>query len=403
MSKTSVALYVSSSDRYYGQSKSSTDFVVRMSKTITNVSNIEVTDVVIPKSYYNVNINNNTFRYRVNKFPYSESFTVIVPPYNYTKTSLAAAFQVALNNTFSDESGRPISWVGLDSWEVSYDSASDIFKLDVLATQYISSLTVRIQTGSLANLLGLGTGSEDILNYTSGSQLENPAPSPVIILSIYNTRFKLLEHHRYLVISSNILTQDINTSYINSSKKLIEIDSTNNLLEYDTYQYDSNNNPFVVGNISVNLKNGFYTQSEIATSLTSAIFEENSPPDQNNNISVAFSVNIYTISKTSRNYLLKNTSTILDVLGFQLIPIDIITGSVSGTIVNTSIHNNILSKVITHNVYPFIFSNNVNIDRRDYAPGFSFNLFDLQLRNERDQIVDLNGEEWSCSIVCDIH
>jgi hypothetical protein len=404
MSETRVALYINSADRNYAQSTSSTDFVIDLSKTIRNVTDVEVTDIVIPKTYFNINTNSNVFKYSATFFTtIKESFTVIVPPSNYTKTELAAALELSLNNTVSDNGGNPLSSVGIDSWSVTYNTISNIFTLNVLSTSFLNpgSLQITIIYTGLSNSMGIGIGNEDLIVFNSISQPLNPSPAPVEVISIQNSRFKQLQHHQYLVISSTILTRNINSSYINSSRKIIKIDSSNNLLEYDTFLYDGSGTPFIVGNASVTLGSGLYAISELAVLLNIAI-NESPTISATNKIFLSYD-DVFIFTKGNRDFVLKASSTILNVMGFYTLPSSIITSSITGEIVDKSINNNILTKIVNQNtVDPFIVSNGINIEKRTYDPGLSFEGFDLQLRDDRDRVVDLNGEDWSCTVVCTI-
>jgi len=80
----------------------------------------------------------------------------------------------------------------------------------------------------------------------------------------------------------------------------------------------------------------------------------------------------------------------------------------TSTIVDLSINNNIIKSFVDATAPTFTIITNTTESQifRKYEPGFSIDnskLIDIQLKNERDQIIDLNGLDWVMTIFATIH
>ena len=74
--------------------------------------------------------------------------------------------------------------------------------------------------------------------------------------------------------------------------------------------------------------------------------------------------------------------------------------------VDLSLNNNVIGTIIDHSNDGFYIQKNASLAFRKYPAGFTLNAnvpIDIQLRDERDRIVDLNGSEWAFTAFVTIH
>lgn len=222
---TVIPLYISSKDRI-NRGDSTTNFTVTLRKDLRNISSISVSNVGIPRTYTNINKNNNTLLITFSAegpetIPFS--ITISVEAKDYTGATLAVALQTALDlNTTSVE-------IGLD-WTITFDDDTGFY---AFAVQYDAgaSITwnVSLTYTPLIDIIGIGEGgtTEDSYNYSA---------TETDLLAIPVNRRAALFNNLQLNITSTALTNDINTSYVTSLAKSFTVDSSNSLVAFDVKQ-----------------------------------------------------------------------------------------------------------------------------------------------------------------------
>ena len=222
-----VPLYFNSADRL-NIDDSTTDYTIRLRKTLGNISSISITDVGIPTTYTNVSTNNNTFDAAFFDGSNTTAFTVSVPPLNYSVPSLATALQLALNQS-PVSLANELGWL-VDGTELGVGSVpSGQFSLEVVWTpgRSVESWGVDITYTTLVDVLGLGNG---------GTTTSSDRVSFNDVLTITVGRVSALYNNLKINVTSSALTEDINTSYISSLGKSFTVSDTNHTLVLATQQ-----------------------------------------------------------------------------------------------------------------------------------------------------------------------
>lgn len=220
---TIVPLYLNSKDRI-NINDSTTDYTIKLRKDLRNISSISVSNVGIPRNYTNININNNTLLMTFSTEGIANielDIAITIENKTYTEENLAIAIQNALDlNTVSNT-------IGLD-WTITYDTDTQFYSINV---QYDlgSAITWNISFiyTSLIDVLGIGSGG-------TTNSLYSVTESDVLIIPV-NRKVSLV-NNIHLNITSNALTDNINTSYITSLAKSFNIGLSNNLIAFDTIQ-----------------------------------------------------------------------------------------------------------------------------------------------------------------------
>lgn len=222
---TVIPLYFNSRDRI-NISDSTTDYTIRLRKDLRNISSISVSNVGIPRTYTNINRNNNTFLVIFSTEGASNisiPFTVEVVNRNYTETELATALQ----NAFDLNSDSVA--IGLD-WTITYDTDLQFYSITV---QYDlgASITwsISFTYTPLLDVIGIGDGGT-----TANSYLYTTSNSDLLTVPV--NRKPTLYNNIHFNITSHALTNDINTSYVTSLAKSFSINSDNDTIVLDTVQ-----------------------------------------------------------------------------------------------------------------------------------------------------------------------
>jgi hypothetical protein len=208
-----IPIYVNSKDRV-DIKKPSTDMTIQLSKSLRNISSINISDVIIPENELLINNNNSSLSGYIiaNGETY---FSINITNGNYDTTTLGQEVETQLqNNADFKEFGI--------TWTVSYNTATRRYV--IIATYssgiYLASWGIKFNYSSLVDVLGIGdNGTTDKETTTTGAQLSiNIQRSPSIQRSLYYN------------ITSSALTNDINTSYLHSLAKGFDITSNNNTI-----------------------------------------------------------------------------------------------------------------------------------------------------------------------------
>ena len=203
-----IPIYVNSKDRI-DIKKQSTDMTIQLSKSLRNISSINISDVVIPDNELLINNNNSNLSGYViaNGETY---FSVDITHGNYDTKTLGQEVETQLQNDIDFKE------FGI-TWSVLYNNSTRVY--DIIATYplgiYLASWGIKFNYSSLVDVLGIGdTGTTDKLTTTTGS-----------ILTINTGRSPSIQRSLYYNITSSALTNDINTSYLHSLAKGFDIDS----------------------------------------------------------------------------------------------------------------------------------------------------------------------------------
>ena len=207
-----IPIYVNSKDRV-DIKKQSTDMTIQLSKSLRNISSINISDVVIPDNELLINNNNSSLSGYIlaNGETY---FSIDITHGNYDITTLGQEVETQLqNNSDFKEFGI--------TWSVSYDTATRRYVIiaSYPSGVYLASWGIKFNYSSLVDVLGIGDSeTTDKETTTTGAQLTiNTQRSPSIQRSLYYN------------ITSSALTNDINTSYLHSLAKGFSITSNNTI------------------------------------------------------------------------------------------------------------------------------------------------------------------------------
>lgn len=225
LKNTVIPLYINSKDRT-NIADPTTNFSFTLRKDLRNISSINVTNVGIPFSYTNINVNNNTLLISFSaegKESIVTQMVVDVDSKEHTGSTLAIALQNSL-----DLNAVSVS-LGLD-WTIAFDTDSQFYSVSVQYDAGASIVWSIIFTYTpLLDALGIGSGGTTDINYTYSAENTDTLIIPV-------NRRSVLFNNLHLNITSKALTNDINTSYVTSLAKSFNIDSNNSLVAFDVKQ-----------------------------------------------------------------------------------------------------------------------------------------------------------------------
>lgn len=210
MSQIVVPLYINSKDRIDIEKKT-TDFNILIRKDLNNIKNVNVTNVSVPNILTTINNTNNELS--IGFYDGNKTFReiIILDIKNYDETTLSVEIENKLN------ASEVSSNFGL-TWSVSFSSEKYTFQVDFLFGSVFSEWGINISYSRLLDYLGLSGGITTDIEYrvTSSSILlfESSGTTNLLPSLYYN-------------ITSDALTGDFNTSYINSLGKLFNITDEN--------------------------------------------------------------------------------------------------------------------------------------------------------------------------------
>lgn len=217
INQTIVPLYFNSKDRV-DLSSSTSDYKVRIRKTIHNIESATVTHVGIPRSYDIINPTNNTFRVIFFNTGIESPITVQLPVIrNYNNLNLAADLTTLLNAhevcvTFG------IVW-SITTATAAYSKFNITVQFPFGA--YVPEWGVSFIHSELIDILCVGSGEPITYKFRAARA------SPTLVVPI--TRVSSFIDSRSINITSTILTTDMNTSYITSLGKSFNVSNNNNI------------------------------------------------------------------------------------------------------------------------------------------------------------------------------
>lgn len=215
MSQIVVPLYINSKDRIDIE-KRTTDFNILIRKDLNNIKDVNVTNVSVPNILTTVNNTNNELS--IGFYDGIKTFREIIALEikNYDEATLSAEIENKLN------ASELSSNFGL-TWTVFFANEKYTFQVDFLFGSVFSEWGINISYSRLLDYLGLSGGITTDIEYrvTSSSTLifESSGTTNLLPSLYYN-------------ITSDALTGDFNTSYINSLGKLFNITDENKDLDF---------------------------------------------------------------------------------------------------------------------------------------------------------------------------
>lgn len=213
-----VALRINSRDRI-NISDPTTNFTIALKKSLRNIAAINVAGVVIPRNDTLIGPNNDTLTGVIQIDDIVNPFEVSIVRTNYTAATLATELAAKLNAD-TDMLSYGITFA------ISHDPI--VNRMNIVATYPMGATktwSITIDYTSLRDVIGIGIAG------TTSQTFEAVAGSTT--LNITCARTPNLVRALTYNISSNILTNGINTSYISSLGKIFEISSSNNLISIE--------------------------------------------------------------------------------------------------------------------------------------------------------------------------
>lgn len=234
---TIIPLYFNSSDRV-NIDDSTTDYTIKLRKSIRNISSIDVSNVGIPKNYTNINKNNNillvTFKsgnavVRTTGIVEEKSMSITVPVQNYSGGELQLTVESLLNTNTDSLS------LGL-VWSIIYDNDTGYYEVSVVYPGGgLIYWSIEFIYTPLLDVLGIGSGKTTTAIYSTVGTETLIIDNTTNIKGDYNRKSQLY-NNIHLNITSKVLTNNINTSYISSFGKSFNIDNNNDSIDIDTIQ-----------------------------------------------------------------------------------------------------------------------------------------------------------------------
>ena len=172
---TVIPLYLNSRDRINIEDPT-TDYTIRLRKDLRNISSITVSDVGIPRTYTNINRNNNTFLITFSTegdIVINSPITISISNRTYTEVELQTALQNAFN--INQESIT----LGL-SWTVTYDADVQFFSISVQYDPGASiAWSIAFTYTPLVDVVGIGNGGT-----TNNSYLYTAVNTDTLIIPV---------------------------------------------------------------------------------------------------------------------------------------------------------------------------------------------------------------------------
>jgi hypothetical protein len=217
--ETIIPLYFNSKDRI-NVDDPTTNYTIALRKSLRNISSLQVSAVSIPRTFTNINVNNNTLLMDFMIDGSSQALNIEVDSKEYTEATLATEITTVLNtNAVSISFGL--------TWAVVYDAVTYRFDISVVYPPGANTTSwgVDITFTALVDILGIGQG---------GTTTKSFSTTASTTLIIDTGRASNLRNNLNINITSTALTADIDTSYIKSLGKSFNIDATSDTLSLIT-------------------------------------------------------------------------------------------------------------------------------------------------------------------------
>jgi hypothetical protein len=234
-----IPLYINSLDRT-SATDSTTNFTIALRKDLRNVHSLSVSKVAIPNATTIINVNNNNLGGYISVSGVSTPFDIEIDNGNYTETTLASELNTKFNaNNISALFGLV--------WTIGYDTAIERITMSVVfpGGGILPSWSIAFEYSVLVDFIGIGSGGTTTQTFTAPTP---PNIAPTSNLNILCLRKPTTVYPVAYSITSNELTQSINTSYVASLAKNFTVSSSNNTIGIDATMTISNiNEPIALG------------------------------------------------------------------------------------------------------------------------------------------------------------
>jgi hypothetical protein len=358
-----IPLYITSDDRNPELSTSSSDFVITLNKTLRNVRRVDICSVEMPRTWYNINKHNNTLvliGYMQDSYP-----IIKLTIGQYTLESLCSELERQLS-------------LQLGTVRVGFIPISHKI---IIALPFSDLDFYMLMSGSLYEILGFTDSIIRVYGYSVTSDG---------VCDISPTR--------NVFIKSNVLSTNINTSYVSSFKKAWTVDDSNSRFSiYIDLGHSTNQIAFPV--------NGEFDIYQIMYILMAKL---NSGTGLGGSNTWLLSLDTLTKTVTIRNNNIYGGFSIgtNSPLFSTIFNFDLSTSSISkshtGRPIDFSMHQNVIRKVLVSNAQfaiEKIYDARVFNIETDLGTRFSIDNIDLQLVDSQNRPIDLNGKPWSCTLL----
>jgi len=366
-----IPIYIDSNDRDKVLSKSSTDFVMTLHKTLRNVRRVDIATVETEHSWYNINVNNNSILLFFKLNGVDSIGRISIPVGEYNTETLRAALELAFNTAGG-------------SWTITFNSFTFKYTINypsfVNSPQGLSNFYI-VPSGYLGTMMGFTSDVIEIKSTFTSDSIVSVNP------------------HKYLFIKSLALANNINTSYITSFRKPFILEGNNNVIAFIVPSIHSNllypiqvpylgsysiEQIIIILEIMLNFGAGYY-----GIRSWSVILNKDTKK--------------MTISNNTHPFYVEST----DTLSSKLLNIPISTTFVpalsqTSNEINFAMHKNVIAKVnvlntnfATQHVYNALTISQEN----DYGKSINLDSIDFQLVDIYDRAMDLNGKGISFSLL----
>jgi hypothetical protein len=225
-----VPIYFNSKDRI-NINDSTSNFTIKLRKTLRNIGSISVTNIGIPTTFTNIGFNKNTLQFIFfdNGPPaITAQIVITLSSLNYTFATLATELSTQLNQNLVSINYTLV-------WSVVYNDVSNKYIISVLYPSGSTSTTgwgFSLLFSALVDVIGIGNG--DTATQTFNSILG----SDKLVIPVL--RAAILENNIHINITSETLSAGVNTSYIQNYNKVFSVTDNNNNLKLLTTKTFSN-------------------------------------------------------------------------------------------------------------------------------------------------------------------
>lgn len=234
-----IPLYINSIDRV-NINDATTNYTFVLRKDLRNIHSLSVGKVAIPNTTTQINVNNNSLSGYMIVSGVLTPFDIVITNGNYTELT----FVSELNTKFNTNSITAL--FGL-TWTFAYDTILERITINILfpGGAILPSWAVSFKYSALIDVIGIGSGGTTTQTFVAPTP---PNIAPTDSLDIPCFRKPTLTYPIAYSVTSNELTQSINTSYISSLAKNFDISASNNTVGIDaTMNIININEPIPLG------------------------------------------------------------------------------------------------------------------------------------------------------------
>jgi hypothetical protein len=365
-----VPIYIDSNDRDKAVSKSSTDFVIKLHKTIRNVRRVDIATIEINHSWYNIDINNNSILLLFDINNTSAIVKITIPIGEYTIETLRSAIESALTIRTAPA-----------VWTITFDSFNYKYTFNVSGPNTGTTLTnfYMIPSGHLWSMMGFTSNIIEVKNTFVSDGIVSMSPN------------------KYFFIKSATLSNNINTSYVSSFDKTFVSTIKNNNFAIRIPYFSTS----AVFQLPIDFFGSFTIEQNVVLLDTAlrygpgflGIITWKAALDKN--------TKKVSISNTTYSFYIDNTDTFASNM-FSMPKNTTAALSQTGNVIDFSMHKNVIAKIsIPNTTFSSQNINQVSIikNENDYGRSINIDSIDFQLVDAFDRSVDLNGKNISFSML----